>query len=128
MYTYSMGAYFGSIATKTKDSDKVLGTLEKYYQKRCLSLNEVSVGDGETKYATERYKDISEFQNLYRPRKEGKHVEYSTEFDFYFNLEKNKDWLVLQYNLKLNPTNSLDIDNDLVRLLSKELSTEVVSY
>ena len=120
-----MGAHFGAIAIKTDKIDEVLKITDEYYHQHGLSLAEVSIGNIESKYTKVKVKDIIEFQQEYRPKK--RNADMFVDFDIYFNLQENKDWVVFEYDLKAGK-NALNIDNGLSRLLSKNLFTEVVEY
>jgi len=122
-----MGAYFGAIAVKTDKVEQVLEVANEYYDQHDLSLVEVSVGDKESQYTKEKVKDILEFQHLYRPKKEGKDIESSTDFDVHFNLKENSGWVVFSYNRRA-AKKTLGNDEELAILISKRLFTEVVEY
>ena len=120
-----MGAHFGAIAIKTDKVEEVLKIADGYYHQHGLSLAEVSVGDTNSEYTKEKFKDIKVFQEEYRAQKST--VEIFVDFDVYFNLSTNKDWVILQYDRKVAKV-TLGIDSELSRLLSKGLQTEVVEY
>jgi len=120
-----MSANFGVVAIKTDKIDEVLEVADEYYHQYGLSLAEVSVGNTESKYTKVRVKDINEFQQEYRPKK--RDTDMFVDFDIYFNLQENRDWVVFEYDLKAG-RNPLNIDTGLSRLLSKNLFTEVVEY
>jgi len=72
-------------------------------------------------------KNISEFQNIYRRKKDWGNNEFSTEFDLHYNLKNNKGWSIFSYYLRAS-RNSLNIDKNLALLLSDKLGTEVIEY
>ena len=121
----NMGAHFGAIAIKTNKVEEVLKIADEYYHQHGLSLAEVSVGDTESKYTKVRVKDIYEFQHEYRPQKSNARV--FVDFDVYFNLLENKEWIIFIYDRKAAKV-TLNIDSELSKLFSKNLQTEVVEY
>lgn len=123
----NMGAHFGVIAIKTDKVEEVLKIADDYYHRIGLSLAEVSVGgtNSDSEYTKEKFKDIKEFQEEYRAKKSN--IAISTDFDVYFNLSENKNWVILQYDRKAAKV-TLNIDSELSKVLSKSLQTEVIEY
>jgi hypothetical protein len=118
--------FYGMTAIKHTDPDKVLDAASKYYAKYNLSLAEVVVGNGESKYVKKRYKNLDEF------REEEQHTyirEFNNHFDFYFNLKDSKDWVVFMYDSYNYPAkSSININRELASFLSSSLKTEVIEY
>lgn len=122
-----MGVHFGVIAIKTDKVEEVLKIADDYYHRFGLSLAEVSVVgiNSDSEYTKEKFKDIKEFQEEYRAKKSN--VAISTDFDVYFNLSENKNWVIHQYDRKAAKV-TLNIDSELSKVLSKSLQTEVIEY
>lgn len=124
-----MGWHIGVTGIKTHDSEKLLDTTNKYYQKFGLSVVEERIGKKSGKYiqSPRSYSNLKEYDNYNSSLTYAKEIYFTTNFDLYDNLEENNNWLAFLYNPR-SASHTLNINSDFSSFLSKELDTDVIEY
>lgn len=116
----------GITAIKTDDPEKVLDLASEYYSKYNLELAEIVVGGGDSKFVKKRYETLEGFRS-------GEHndipQEINTHFDFYFNLEENREWVAFHYEYQTFPAeHNITINLALAKYISENLGTQALEY
>lgn len=111
-------------AIKSKDSEAVLDVVAKYFKENNLTLVEEKVFGRTGKYVNspKEYEDLEEYQESEIIPYLNSAYSFTTNFDFYSDLKVNSDWCIIFYHTGLANL-QLSIDEDLTKMLSKELNT-----
>jgi len=116
-------------AIKTQDYDTVLDMVNTYFSKHKLYLVEERVGNHSGKYAKSpnHFANLKEYDRIELEPYFDQNYEFTTNFDFFVNLEGNKDWCLLTFNTRLAEF-TLNIDEDLTEFISKEMKVKAFDY
>ncbi len=123
-----MGMHIGITAVKSQDDEKILESVNTYYQKQySLSVVEEKIGNNQSNYTTapRSYRDLAEYDQAQLRESEGKIA--TTNFDFYSGLLENNKWSCFIFNPRA-ADKTLNINNELSEFLSKFLQVDVVDY
>lgn len=124
-----MGMHFGIIGVKNNDSEQVLVITNDYYNQYGLSIVEEKIGNKNSPYTSAQtvYTNLTEYDKHTDEQLAKFHPAYSTNFDFYENLQENPGWKVFLYNPRL-ADHTLNINRNLASPLSKNLNSIVIEY
>jgi hypothetical protein len=116
-------------AVKSRDYEAVLEATNVYFEKYNLRLVEERIGNRNGKFATapKQYASLKDYEEAELKPYLDKKVEFTTNFDFFINLDKNPDWCVFAYPTRLAEY-TLNIDEEFAEFISRTLKTKVFDY
>jgi hypothetical protein len=119
----------GYTAIKSTDHDQILDLTNRYFSKVNLRLVEEKIGTRVSKYTTvsKCYPNLKEYDlSEIRPLTQHQ-AQFTTNFDFFINLEKSSGWSAFYFPTRLAQY-TLNIDKELTSFLSERLDTIAFDY
>jgi len=121
------------LAFRTNKLDEVLDLIDKFFsEKYGFNIGEIMIGNRKTKYTKgkKNFKDWQDYSERIELIRLGNNIDFYGDFDVFFDLKENKDWVVLLFS-PLAGYGGYFHEGDfeeILRMLSKELGTTVLLY
>jgi len=121
------------LAIKTDDSNSVLKIFDKYFSDNYgLGIGEIKIGGNETPFTKgkKNFKDWRDYNERIGLIRINNNIDINTDFELFFNLKDNKDWLVFLFYARRGFRGYFN-ENDYLKiaeLISKEMKCDVIIH